>query len=160
MTTIVADQVMGYMAADYQVTSNDGEYAIPCKTKIYEVDIGGDLYLIGLAGLEGPGQIFLEWFQDGDWDDPLPPMESMDENDSFTVVILGPNGLQLADKFMRLTDVEHRWYAAGTGGAAAWAILEAGCGIQKAMETALRLDPYSGFGFEVKSLDGTHEIFG
>jgi len=159
MTTIVADQVMGYMAADFQITSNDGEFAIPCKTKIFEVDIGGDQYLVGLAGLESPGQIFLEWFEYGDWDEPLPAMESIDADDDFTGVILGPNGIQLVDKFMRLTDIQHRWYAAGTGGPIAWAILEAGCGIQKAMETAVRLDPSSGFGYETKFLDGTHEVY-
>ena len=159
MTTIVVDREMGYMAADFQVTSNDGEYAIPCGTKIVEVDIGGDQYLVGLAGLEGPGQIFLEWFQFGDWDEPSPSMEALDADDDFSAVILGPDGLQLADKFMRLHSVEHRWYGAGTGGPIAWAILEAGCGIKKAMETAVRLDPNSGFGFEVKFLDGTHEEY-
>lgn len=159
MTTVIADQAMGYMAADFQITSNDGEFAIPCETKIYEVDIGGDEYLVGLAGLESPGQVFLEWFIDGDWEEPLPTMESMDENDEFTGIILGPEGIQVVDKFMRLIDIQHRWYAAGTGGPIAWAILEAGCGIQKAMETAVRLDPSSGFGFEVKYLDGTHDVF-
>jgi len=158
MTTIVVDQRMGYMAADFQITTNDGEFAIPCETKIFEVDIGGDEYLVGLAGLESPGQIFLEWFEDGDWDEPLPAMETIDSDDDFSAVILGPGGIQLADKFMRLTPIQYRWYAAGTGGPTAWAILEAGCGIVKAMETAVRLDPSSGFGFEVKFLDGTHEV--
>jgi hypothetical protein len=150
---------MGYMAADFQITSNDGEYAIPCDTKIYEVSIGGDLYLVGLAGLESPGQVFLEWFVDGDWDEPLPTMESIDADDDFTGIVLGPEGIQIVDKFMRLTNIQHRWYSAGTGGPIAWAILEAGCGIQKAMETAVRLDPSSGFGYEVKFLDGTHESY-
>lgn len=159
MTTIVADQEMGYMAADFMVTSNDGEYAICCDTKISEVEIGGDKYLVGLAGLESPGQIFLDWFEDGDWDEPPEPMLGIDEEDDFSAIVLGPEGIQVVDKFMRLTPINHRWYGVGTGSAAAWAILEAGCGIQKAMETATRLDPSSGFGFEVKYLDGSHEAF-
>lgn len=157
MTTIVVDRAMGYMAADFQVTTNDGEFSIPCETKIFEVDIGGDRYLVGLAGLEGPGLIFLDWFENGDWDEPPEPLTSLDENDDFSVVILGPHGIQIADKFMQLTDVEHRWYGAGSGGPTAWAILEAGCGIVKAMTTAVRLDPNSGFGFEVKYLEGNRE---
>jgi hypothetical protein len=157
MTTIVVDQEMGYMAADRMITSNDGEYAIPCDTKIYAVEIGGDQYLVGLAGLESPGQIFLDWFTDGDWDEPLEPMEGMEETDAFTAIVLGPEGIQVADKFMRLTPIDYRWYAAGTGGPIAWAVLEAGCGIVKAMETAVRLDPSSGFGFDVYRLGEQRE---
>ena len=159
MTTIVVDQEMGYMAADFMVTSNDGEFAIPCETKIEEVNIGGDQYLVGLAGLEGPGLYFLEWFENGDWDEPPEPIYDIDPEDDFSVLILGPEGILLADKFCRLSPIHSRWYGVGTGSVAAWAILEAGCGIQKAMETAVRLDPSSGFGFEVKFLDGTHEEY-
>jgi len=158
MTTIVADQVMGYMAADFQITSNEGEYKIPCDTKIFEVEIGGDQYLVGLAGLESPGQIFLDWLTDGDWDEPPEPI-LLDEEDAFSAIVLGPNGIEVADKFMRLTPIQHRWYAAGTGGPIAWAVLEAGCGIAKAMETATRLDPSSGFGFEVKFRNGDHDEY-
>ena len=147
------------MAADFMVTTNDGEMSIRCDTKIEEIDIGGDKYLVGLAGLEGPGFLFLEWFTNGDWDEPPEPIYDIAEEDSFSVLILGPEGLQVVDKFMRLTPVHHRWYGVGSGSAAAWAILEAGCGISKAMETAVRLDPNSGFGYEVKFLDGTHEVY-
>lgn len=159
MTTIVVDQEMGYMAADRMITSNDGEYAIPCKTKIFSVEIGGDQYLVGLAGLESPGQIFLDWFEYGDWDEPPEPMTGLDPDDDFSAIILGPEGVDVADKFMRLTPIDHRWYALGTGGPIAWAILEAGCGIQKAMETAVRLDPSSGFGFQIHRLGEEAEDF-
>jgi hypothetical protein len=157
MTTIVVDQEMGFMAADRMITSNDGEYAIPCETKIFEVKIGGDLYLVGLAGLEGSGEYFLNWFRTGEWDEPPEPIYDIYQEDDFTAVVLGPAGIEIADKFCLLTPIQHRWYGAGTGGPIAWAILEAGCGIQKAMETAIRLDPNSGFGYEVKRLDGSVE---
>ena len=159
MTTIVADQVMGLMAADFQVTSNDGEFATPCASKIYEVSIGGDQYLVGLAGNEGPGLIFLDWFEHGDWDEPPEPMVNLESEDDFTGLILSKQGLLIVDKFMRMIPWDTRWYGAGSGSAAAWAILEAGVGIHKAMKTAIRLDGSSGFGFEVKYLDGTHEEF-
>ena len=156
MTTIVADAEMGYMATDFMVTSNDGEFSISCKTKIYEAELGGDQYLVGLAGLEGPGLIFLDWFENGDWDEPPEPMLGLDEGDDFSVIVLGPDGIQVAGKFMRLEPIDHRWYAIGSGGVVAWPILEAGCGIDKAMSTAIRLDPNSGYGYEVKYLDGSY----
>lgn len=159
MTTIVADREMGYMAADFMVTSNDGEYSIKCESKIVEVDVGGDLYLVGLAGLEGPGLLFLDWFENGDWDEPPDPIYDIAEEDDFSVLVLGPEGLEIADKFMRLEPVLNRWYGIGTGGPVAWAILESGAGRMPAMSTAVRLDGGSGFGFEVKYLDGTYEDY-
>lgn len=150
MTTIVADVSMGYMAADLQVTTNDGEVSISCDTKIQRLELGGDLYLVGFAGNEGPAEVFMEWIENGEWDNPPEPMSHLDEEDSFTAIVLGPDGLFVADKFMRLTPVHHRWYAAGSGGTYAWAILEAGCGIDKAMQVAIKMDPYSGFGYQVK----------
>ncbi len=157
MTTIVVDQEMGYMAADRMITSNDGDVCISCETKIERIEIGGDLYLVGVAGLEGPAEVFMEWFREGDWDEPPAPMSDLGENDEFSVLILGPNGIELADKYMRLGEIHHRWYGIGTGGLAAWAVLEAGCGIRKAMETAIKMDPNSGFGYQVVYLDGTEE---
>lgn len=157
MTTVVADQAMGYMAADFMITSNDGEVAIPCETKIESIELGGDEYLVGLAGHESPCEIFLDWLRDGEWDSPPDPMSDLDPNEDFSIVLLGPDGMFIADKFCRLTPIQHRWYALGTGGPFAWAILEAGCGVHKAMETAVRMDPSSGFGYEVVYLDGTKE---
>lgn len=144
---------MGYMAADLMVTANDGDVAIACPTKIEEINIGGDIYLVGFAGMEGPAEHFLEWFRDGDWDEPPDAWESIDDEETFTAVILGPKGIEIADKFMRLTPIHHRWYAAGSGGVYAWAILEAGVGIDKAMATAIKMDPNSGFGYQVRHRD-------
>lgn len=155
MTTIVVDQKMGYMAADRMITSNDGDVAIACETKIEQVEIGGDLYLVGISGMEGSGEYFMEWFRDGDWDLPPEPIYDVYQEDAFTAVVLGPDGIFIADYFCLLTPIHHRWYASGSGGVFAWAVLEAGCGIKKAMETALRMDPNSGFGYDVVYLDGT-----
>ncbi len=152
MTTLVADAKAGFMAADFQVTY--GDFATRCETKIYEVETeGGDLYLVGLAGTEMPGFLFLEWFRTGDWESPPEPM-SLDDDEAFTAVILGPDGIQIADKYMRPAPVPCRWYTEGTGGAYALAIMEAGCDVFTAMETSLRLDPNSGFGYEIKYLNG------
>jgi ATP-dependent protease HslVU (ClpYQ) peptidase subunit len=152
VTTIVVDQEMGYMAADRQVTTNDGEVMIACETKIERLMLGGDPYLVGLAGLEGPGLYFLEWLEHGDWDEPPEPIYDIYPEDDFSVVLLGPDGIFVADKFCRLSKIDHRWYAVGSGGQIAWAVLEAGCGIEKAMETAIKMDPSTGFGYQVRYL--------
>jgi ATP-dependent protease HslVU (ClpYQ) peptidase subunit len=151
MTTIVVDRDMGLMAADRMVTSNDGDVAISCSTKIEHIDIGGDIYLVGMAGMEGPAEHFLEWFRNGDWDEPPSPWDNLE--DDYTIVILGPNGIQVADKYMRLYPIEHRWYGIGSGGGYAWAVLEAGCGVDKAMQTAIKMDPNSGFGYQIRHRD-------
>lgn len=149
MTTIVVDGEMGYMAADRQASSNDGEVACLCP-KIRRCDAG----LIACSGNEGPATIFEEWFEYGDWDSPLEPMETIDEDYDFTAVMLLPNcEIWLADKFMRPYEIHSRWYAAGSGGPFAWAVLEAGCGIEKAMSTAIKMDPNSGFGFDLEYLE-------
>lgn len=153
MTTIVADAAMGLMAADLMVTANDGDIAIACETKIERVNIGGDHYLVGLAGLEGPGLYFMEWFKDGSWDEPPEPIYDIYPEDEFSCLILGPEGILVADKFCRLSPIHHRWYAVGSGGTHAWAILEAGVGIDKAMATAIKMDPNSGFGYQVRHRD-------
>ena len=154
MTTIVVDQAMGIMAGDRMVTTNDGEVAISCDTKIERVDIGGDIYLVGMAGMEGPAEHFLDWFRDGDWDTPPDAWESLDGEDSFTVLVLGPDGIEVADKFMRLTPIHNRWYGIGSGGSIAWEVLVAGCGIDNAMKTAITMDPNTGFGYQVRHLSG------
>ena len=160
MTTIVVDQEMGYMAADRRVTSNDGEVIMTCPTKIERVDLGGDQYLVGISGHEGPGYRFLDWFEYGDWDDPPDSMENINEEHDFSALILSKhNGVELVDRFFRPVALHDRWYAIGSGGVAAWAVLKAGCGIQKAMETAIDMDSGSGGGFEVVYLDGTVEEF-
>ena len=134
MTTIVVDRDMGYMAADLMATANDGEVAMSCDTKIESINIGGDHYLVGAAGMEGPA-------------------EHLDESYGFSIVVLGPEGIQVVDQFMRPIPIHSRWYAAGSGGTIAWAVLEAGCGIDKAMQTAIKMDPNSGFGYQVRHVD-------
>jgi len=148
MTTIVVDGEMGFMAADRMATSNDGDVA--CEyPKLRKCGAG----IIASAGHEAPATMFEEWFEHGDWDDPLDPLE-LGEADDFTAVMLLPNcEIWLADKFMRPYEIHTRWYAAGSGGVFAWAVLMAGCGIEKAMETAIKMDPNSGFGFDLEYLE-------
>ena len=153
MTTIVIDQNVGFMAADRRVTSNDGEVIMSCPTKIELIKEGGDQYLVGAAGLEGPAEIFLEWLREGDWDEPPDPID-LDEDDDFSILVLSKKGAWVVDKWMRMIPIHDRWYGIGSGGTIAWAVLKAGCGVDKAMETAIDMDSGSGGGYEVVYLAG------
>lgn len=157
MTTIVADLTMGRMAADRRVTTNDGEILATCPCKIERLEIGGDEYLVGLAGLEGPGLIFMEWLEQGEWDEPPDPIYDIEDDDDFTILMLSAGEMWVVDKFMRMVPVHDRWYGIGTGGNLAWAVLMAGCGMHPAMQTAIKMDPSSGDGYDIWYLDGTEE---
>lgn len=157
MTTIVADLTMGRMAADRRITTNDGEVLATCPTKIERLELGGDTYLVGLAGLESPGLIFMEWFEHGSWDEPPEPMSSLDPEDDFSILVLGAGKMWVVDKFMRMIPLYDRWYGVGTGSIMAWAVLKAGCGMHLAMETAIAMDSGSGDGYDIWYLDGTKE---
>lgn len=148
MTTVVVDNEVGLMAADTMAVSNDGEYIVDCGSKITRVETRDGDYLVGIAGNEGPAEIFLDWMLNGDWDDPLDPL-NCDEGDDFSAVILGDDKLLIVDKWMRPYSIESRWYGIGTGGPLAVAVLKAGCGIVKAMEVAIDMCPYSGLDYEV-----------
>ena len=145
MTTIAVDVEQGVMAADRQVTANDHETVIHCDTKIEH--IAG--YLVAAAGNEGPCEILYDWLRYGDWDDPPTPMDHLDAEDDFSVLMLGDDGLWSIDKFMRPIRLYSRFYGIGTGGGFAWAVLEAGCGIEKAIQTAIKMDPFSGMGYDI-----------
>lgn len=149
MTTIVVDSEMGYMAADCMATSNDCEVAIECPKIKRMKNVG----LVASSGHEGPSQMVEEWLEYGDWDNPLDPIDISDDADFTTVVLTEDYEIMIVDRFCRPYIVNHRWYATGTGGVFAWPILEAGCGIEKAMNTAIRLDNNSGFGYDLEYLN-------
>ena len=152
MTTIVVDSERGYLAADCMATTNEAGVSIFCP-KIRVVPKKHDRYdLMACAGTEGPIEIFEAWYKEGNLDEPLDPISADDEED-FTAVILTATGrIYTADKWMRLSRIHSRYFAAGSGGVYAWAVLEAGCSISKAMEVAIRMDPNTGHGWQIKYL--------
>ena len=159
MTTIVVDREMGYMAADRMAASNDCEVAIECP-KIRKIELADGIHLMACSGMESSAQIFENWYAHGDWDEQLTTMENTEDTDNFTAVILTPDcEIWLADKFLCPYQIyqdvgrgksRRRWYCTGTGGPFAWAVLWAGMGIERAMETAMEMDPSSGFGYDIE----------
>ena len=151
MTTVVVDSHVGFKAADRRSTANGTDVVMDNTDKIKQVDLSDGIHLIGFSGNEGPAQIFLNWYEFGDEYECLDPVELDDEADyGFEAVILTPDGtILVADRFMNPYEVENRFYCTGTGGAFAWGVLQAGCGIDKAMEAAIALDANSGGGYDV-----------
>lgn len=151
MTTIVVDSEMGYMAADRMATDNDCGVTIECpKIKILELKDG--IHMLGSSGMESSATIFEEWYESED-NEYCDPLEDIEPDDEFTTVILKPDfTIWVADKFYRPYQVHSRWYATGSGGPFAWAVLMAGCGIKPAMETAIKMDPNSGLGYDIEYL--------
>ena len=151
MTTIVVDSHVGFMAADKRSTANGTEAVMDDTDKIKQVDLSDGIHLVGFSGNEGPASIFLDWYEYGDEYEAPDPIDLDDEADyGFEAVILTPDGtILVADRFMNPYEVTNRFYCSGTGGAFAWGVLQAGCGIEKAMEAAIALDANSGGGYDV-----------
>ena len=152
VTTIVVDRKMGYMAADRMATSNDCEVA--CEyPKIRTLELSDGTHLMASSGHEASAQIFEEWHE-SESEEYLDPLEDMEDIDKFTTIILNPDcEIWVADHFYRMYKIHSRWYATGTGGPFAWAVLMAGCGIDKAMNTAIKMDPNSGFGYDIEHIN-------
>jgi len=154
MTTIVVDSEKGFIAADRMAVSNDCEVSCECP-KIRQVSFDDGTHLLASSGMESSAQVFEDWYgnADFDFDEPPEPLEDMEDVDKFTTIILKPNReIWVADHFYRPYRIHSRWYATGTGGPFAWAVLVAGCGIDKAMKTAIKMDPNSGFGYDIVHL--------
>ena len=159
MTTIVVDSRVGFMAADRRSTANGTEAVMDNTNKIKQVDLSDGIHLVGFSGNEAPAAIFLNWYEDGDEYECPDPIDLDDEADyGFEAVILTPDGtILVADRFMVPYEVENRFYCSGSGGAYAWGVLQAGCGIEKAMEAAMALDANSGGGYDIVYLSEIYE---
>ena len=121
--------------------------------KIRQIELSDGIHLVGCSGHEGPSQIFLEWYEFGDEYEGPDPIEVTEEED-FEVVILTPESkILVADRFMLPYAIENRFYCTGSGGVFAWAVLKAGCGIEKAITTAISMDPFSGGGHDIVYLE-------
>ena len=149
MTTIAVDSHVGVMAADRRQVSNDVEVIMECN-KISKIDLEDGIHLVGCSGHESPAAIFLDWYEYGDEYETPDPIDLDIEEEDFEAVILAPDGtILVADRFMSPYEIKNRFYCSGTGGPFAWAVLKAGCGIKKAIETAISMDPYSGGGYDI-----------
>lgn len=153
MTTIAIDASQGAMGSDLMATSNEHEVRISCP-KIRRFTGARFSGLMASAGSEGPALVAEDWLASDEEEAPEPL--SLDDSDDFTTVILtdGAREIWVVDKWMRPYRIFENYYAAGSGGGFAWAVLLAGLPIERALEVAIEMDPGSGMGIEVQYVYG------
>lgn len=146
MTTIAYRD--GVLAADTRVVV-DGRIA-RC-TKLHRVLQGRRELVVGLAGDSFAGLEFLEWLKSGG---ATPSARLLDGEGEFHALVLTRRGLFDYDRWCRPERVQDRYYAVGSGAAAALGAMHAGLSAAAAVKTACQIDPYSGLPVETMKLEG------
>lgn len=139
MTTIAIRK--GVMAADSQTTTateEGGSRKFKCS-KLYRKTVDGKDVIIGTAGENAPGLVFVDWYGTGQ---PAPEILVHGEAD-FTCVVLTANGLYEFDKWCRGELILEDFYAIGSGAKAALGAMRMGASAVKAVEIACQIDTYS-----------------
>lgn len=143
MTTIAARD--GCIASDSRETwtSDDGGSRVHTCKKLFRKRIGKGRkaydVIIGTAGESSPGMLFVDWYGS----DSPPPVTLLTEAD-FTILILKPKGLYVADAYCREVPILEKFFAIGSGAAAALAAMHCGKSAREAVTIAARIDPYTG----------------
>ena len=111
--------------------------------------------LIGAAGDGGDCVRFLDWAETGFAPSKRPKFVTRsDDEDCATLLMLTAEGIY----FMMQDDpcperVSSDFYAIGSGGKAALGALHAGATLERAMEIAFQIDPYTRPPFDILKLD-------
>jgi hypothetical protein len=124
----------GLMAADSRQTFNGRPNRC---VKIYAR--GGAV--IGLAGDEGPGLLFLDWHGSGR---SRPELLVLGEGDFEALVLDDRLRLWRYDRWCRGERIHEKFFAIGTGADAAMGAMHAGATARRAVEIACKLDINSG----------------
>jgi len=143
MTTIAYRD--GVIAADTQETWEDGSFT-PC-VKLYRMpksvaEVGG--HIVGLAGGSYAGELFLEWYQVGDWDNP-PDLVNLDLEEDFEAIIVKPDGsLWSCNRLFAFIPHKTEYFATGSGGKVALGAMAMGATAEEAVRAAIKHDCYTG----------------
>jgi ATP-dependent protease HslVU (ClpYQ) peptidase subunit len=139
MTTVAADARKGVMVADTMVSDGD------VKSKMTKIIRHGD-ELIGVAGELCQVEPWLKWYRSG-------MRGRKPRSGTFSALVLGPSGLahyEGTDK----TTVEQEFFAIGSGGKAALALMHAGHSCQESVEVTCLVDANSSLPVQVEYLSG------
>jgi len=135
MTTVVAN--LECMAADHRVT---GESILCHTTKIYR--IGDNLY--GLCGDVMMALYVIEWLQGKRDKESLHKAIGIEQRSHITVMELSQQGLALIDGWGMRMPLLDKYFAIGSGAAAAYTDLRRGSSPQDAIRAACFVDEASG----------------
>ena len=123
----------GIMASDSRGTDDQDSYTYTCG-KIFRK---GDA-LIGLAGDDGPGVVFLDWYGSGK---PKPELLVTGEAD-FEALVLTRTGVMRYDKWCRGDAWHGKFFAIGSGAATALGAMHAGATARQAAAIACKVNPF------------------
>lgn len=139
MTTIAARRNGGHwsLACDSQETiegTDSGDIKLPCQ-KLFSYNGG----VVATAGDSAMGMRFVNHMRKQGGFKPDPDRE-------FACLVLDRNGsrLTLWDEDMEPQEITLPFYAIGTGRLCAFAAMEAGADVRRAVEIAAKYDPYTG----------------
>ena len=107
--------------------------------------------VVGLAGDSFAGLEFLEWLKAGG---TVPSARLLDGEGGFHALVMTSRGLFDYDRWCRPERVSDRYYAVGTGAAAALGAMHMGANAATAVRIACQVDPYSGLPVEHMRLEG------
>jgi ATP-dependent protease HslVU (ClpYQ) peptidase subunit len=143
MTTIAARKLPGrgwQIAADSQETiegEDSGDIKLPCQ-KIFTHNDGGSNVIVATAGDSGAGLAFVEHIR-------RHSAFRRDPEREFDCLVKDKHGkLWMWSQDLIPVEITLPFYAIGTGRMAAFAALEMGANVRRAVEIAAKYDPYTG----------------
>jgi len=143
----------GVIAADTQETWEDGSFT-PC-VKLYRMpwdaeDVAG--HIVGLAGGSYAGELFLEWYRDGDRDEK-PDLTNLDLEEDFEAIVLRPDGtLWSCNRLFTFIPHKTEYFATGSGGKVALGAMAMGATAEEAVAAAIKHDCYTGGDIQVMTI--------
>lgn len=140
MTTIAYRD--GVIAADTRGTDDGYHPGIYRTQKLFVV---GDGDIIGTAGDDSTGMVFVDWYGSKKLGRrPKPPERLVTGEADFCCLVLTREGLFWYDKWCRPNKIYDDFYAIGSGGSYAMGAMAHGASAEEAVKTAMRWDPNTG----------------
>lgn len=136
MTTVVYRD--GVIAADGRVTSQSGSILFTNYNKVYRLKDGS---IAGASGYASNIRKYLAWL-----DNPVGDRPSLGSGDNCTTIIVIRPNRRLEEHDWEGIDEHNRvkFYAMGSGRAAAYGALHMGASARQAVVAACKVDPFSG----------------
>jgi hypothetical protein len=139
--TVIAYRA-GIIAADSRTTSDNGTVT-QCE-KLYRKKVGKREIIIGTAGNDYLGMVFVDWYKGVQTDFAQPPEILRDAHldEDFEVVILERGHVYTANHLCRPIKVITPFHAIGCGALGAWTAMAGGASARRAVELTCMYDPY------------------
>ena len=133
------------MAADRQVSNE----AYLQKTNAVKI-IKHNGCLVGTCGTCSGGNMFIRWFKDETTDDEA--RDIFEEDSDYSAIVVDGDGIWLYDHLLNYEKVDMDYFAIGSGGKIAMALMEAGHEAEESVRIASNHDLYSGGKIDVLEL--------